>query len=458
METKTLLHDAACEQNVLGVMLLYPDTFNQSVDLLTADCFYTPINRAIYQCIGAVVANGDTPDSVAVWAYMQKHPPQGIDFQDTYLCECMQSVASEVTFSQNCLRLAELHRRRMLYQVGVTLTSAGTSEVGITDEIKAQALEKLQAIDEAPTTSVKSVNEAIQSVTEIVEANISGTRSIGIPTGFQYLDYMGGMQETDLWIIAAEFSQGKSALALDVARNAARAGYPCAFYSTEMLSTQLAARLLAAESGIPSRTILQNPLADETLSMYDKAIGQLEKLPIFFDDTSTLSVERIISSIRSLARKKGIKVAFVDYLQVLQTNEKSIVRTEEQFFGLAARKFKNLAKELQICIVLISQISRSNEVEPTLSRIRGSGQITEAADVVLLIYRPEVYGKRYSGERINVSTRGTAQIKLAKGRNIGTGDFICGFDAPTTHFHDLETIPQYQEGECFTPTNEDRPF
>ena len=244
-------------------------------------------------------------------------------------------------------------------------------------------------------------------------------------------------------------------MALDFCMNAARQGYAVAFYSTEMLSTQLTARLLAAKTGISSRIMQQSPLSPEQMKKYDEAIREVEALSIFFDDTSTLSVEKISSSIRSLVRKQGVKVAFIDYLQVLQTNEKSLNRTEEQFFGVVARKFKNLAKELQITIVLLSQIARSKDTtEPTLSRIRGSGQITEAADVVLLIYRPEVYGKNYSDHRINVSPEGTAQIKLAKGRNIGTGDFICGFDAATTHFYDLDTIPTLEIAKI----DEDRPF
>jgi replicative DNA helicase len=236
--------------------------------------------------------------------------------------------------------------------------------------------------------------------------------------------------------------------------NAASYDYPCAFYSTEMMSSQLTARLLAAKTGISSRTIIQSPLSAEQMKKYDEAIYEVGGLPIFFDDTSTLNVEKISSSIRSLVRKKSVKVAFVDYLQVLQTNEK-MNRTEEQFFGVVARKFKNLAKELQITIVLLSQIARSKDTtEPTLSRIRGSGQITEAADVVLLIYRPEEYGKAYTDHRINVDPSGTAQIKLAKGRNIGTGDFICGFDASTTHFYELTTIPTIGEAK----RDPDRPF
>ena len=169
-------------------------------------------------------------------------------------------------------------------------------------------------------------------------------------------------------------------------------------------------------------------------------------------------LERIIVSIRRLVLKHHVEVAFIDYLQVLQTNESGGKQTEEQFFGTVARKLKNLAKELNICIMLLSQLSRDKSTtEPTLSRLRGSGQIAEAADMVLLIYRPEMYGKGYSGVFHKVRPEGTALIRLAKGRNVGTGEFICGYDAPTTHFFELSRIPSTDD-PVTTPVEHERPF
>lgn len=462
-KAKTLLHDELCEQQVLGVLLSYNGYYGMFGDYCTEEAFSNPFNRYIFQCIGGVISEGKEPNITSVHEYTQKNPRKGVSEEENNLMafnisELINSVATSVTFEQNCMRLADLSRRRKMYVIGWQLINAGTSELGDTDDIKAKTLEELQALDDKPQTSVKSVKEALSSLNGIVESNISGTRTIGYPTGFSFLDEKGGMQPTDLWIIAAEFSQGKTSVALDFCLNAASAGYPAAFYSTEMMSTQLAARMVAGKSGISSRVIMQQPLNGENLTRFDQAIGKLEGLPIYFDDTSTLSVERIISSIRSMVRKRGVKIAFVDYLQTLQTNERNMKMTEEQFFGLTARKFKNLAKELQICIVLISQIARSKDTtEPTLSRIRGSGQISEAADVVLLVYRPEFYNKQYSGTRSKVSTKGTAQIKLAKGRNIGTGDFICGYNAPVTHFYELDSIPMV-DGATNTDSKEDDPF
>lgn len=450
---KQLLSDTECEKQVIGALLTV-EKYRECSEFLSGECFTSKIYRHIYKAIGSITDQGDRPDPISVYAYLQQHPREGVEVDITDIMAIQMAVATTATLDQNCRRLADLNQRRKMYVIGCRLAKAGTDEVEATDTIRDECVKDLQGLDETPQTTIKPISAAIRELDTIVQGNINGDHPRGIPTGFAYLDEKGGLQPTDLWIIAAEFSQGKTSLALDMCVNAASYGYPSAFYSTEMMSTQLTARLLSAKMVVSSRTILQSPLSPEQMKKYDEAIYEVGGLPIFFDDTSTLNVEKISSSIRSLVRKKGVKVAFVDYLQVLQTNEK-MNRTEEQFFGVVARKFKNLAKELQITIVLLSQIARSKDTtEPTLSRIRGSGQITEAADVVLLIYRPEMYGKAYADHRINVDPSGTAQIKLAKGRNIGTGDFICGFDASTTHFYELTTIPTIGE----IKHDPDRPF
>ena len=295
--------------------------------------------------------------------------------------------------------------------------------------------------------SILAMHRALDQLTVrpeavIIDGNRLGSRKKGIPTGFRKLDEKGGFQRSDLVVVAAEFSQGKTSLAIDFCVKAALGGHPCAFYSTEMTNEQLMARIMATQSGISSRVIMQEALTDEQTKVFGLAEQITRPLPIYFDDTATISIERIIVSIRQLVHKHHVEMVFIDYLQVLQTNESIGRQTEEQFFGIVARKLKNLAKELGICIVLLSQLSRDkNTTEPTLSRLRGSGQIAEAADMVLLIYRPEMYGKKYSGNHHLVQPEGTALIRLAKGRNVGTCEFICGYNAPTTHFFELSHIP-----------------
>lgn len=458
------VHDIKCEVSVLGVLISYPDAYDESTDILSKDVFYKPENQELYQIIKQLHDNGDKVDIIGVAAYVNQHPNKNCQLELSYLTECASSVVSSANFREHCLRLHDLYERRQLWLIGQKLINAGTSEIIDTVTLKQDVISAIQSLDDTPHASIVSVSDALKQLNEIVNNNMSGEQSRGIPTGFSYLDDRGGLCRGDLVVIAAEFSQGKTSLALDLSTSAARNNYPVAFYSTEMTNPQLSARIISAGSDgkIRANDIIHKALTQEQLNVFDKAVGRIESLPIFFDDTSTMSIERIISSIRMLVRKKGINLVCIDFLQVLQTNEKSMRQNEEQFYGMVTRKLKNLAKELNIAIVLLSQISRSkdNTTEPTLNRVRGSGQISEAADVILLIYRPELYKTKYSGEYSRVDPKGTALIKLAKGRNIGTGSFICGYDAKTTHFYELGTIPTINKNSTKREEEEDsdRPF
>ena len=308
MDTKELLHDERCEQQVLGVLLTYRDCYDQFQDYCTEEVFFNTTNRYLYGCISGVISDGKVPDITSLFEYTQKHPKPGCSEEEISsmlgtITDIACSVVSSVTFEQNCMRLADLYSRRIMSLVGQELFFAGISEMGDTDEIKTKAIEKLQSIDERPQTSILSIKEALITLNEIVNDNISGTRTAGYPTGFKFLDEKGGMQPNDLWVIAADSSQGKTSLAIDFAYNSASSGYAVAYYSTEMQSTQLVSRMVAGRSGISSQIIMQKPLKGEYLSKFDKTIGKLEWLPIYFDDTSTLSVVSVtVAPVLDLSR------------------------------------------------------------------------------------------------------------------------------------------------------------
>lgn len=263
----------------------------------------------------------------------------------------------------------------------------------------------------------------------------------GTPTGFDKIDgKTGGLQKSDLIIIAGETSAGKTSMAVSMMKNAAIAGAKIAMYSMEMKKEQITSRIISMISGIPSNVILYSPLSGMQLENVDRAVDTVSKMQIYFDDRSTSNIDTIISSIRQMKFKNGIDGAVVDYLQILNVNMKG--SNKEQQMGEVARRLKNLAKDLDIWIIALSQMNRDNlNPVPTLARLRDSGQIAEAADIVMLIYRPEVKGKRYPDEFSDVDTKGTAMIDIAKGRNIGLLKFICGFNAASTHFYDLNIIP-----------------
>ena len=198
-------------------------------------------------------------------------------------------------------------------------------------------------------------------------------------------------------------------------------------------------------------------LTDSQIQAIDKRIGKLSGKSIYFDDRSTSNIDTIISSIRYMKLKFDIDGAIIDYLQILNVNMKGA--NKEQQMGDVARRLKNLAKELDIWIIALSQLNRDtmNPV-PTIARLRDSGQIAEAADVVILVYRPEYYDKsrRYPDPFSNASTEGTAMIDIAKGRNIGILRFICGFNAATTCFFNLDSVPL--SGCKTSDMEDDNPF
>ena len=179
---------------------------------------------------------------------------------------------------------------------------------------------------------------------------------------------------------------------------------------------------------------------DDELAKFDKQAERLNKLPIYYDDKSKTSFRRLCTSIRAMVRKHSIKMAFIDYLQILANGSSD---NREQLIGDMARELKRLAVELNICIVAISQLSRAKDKpEPTLMEMRGSGQIEEACDIAVLVYRPFVYGiERYKDGTL---TYGTAQLTIAKGRNIGLAQEVVEFNGELTYFYD-RTEPQEQQ-------------
>lgn len=435
-----MLKDKLCEEVVMGTLLKNGREWVENADLLAPELFTDPRLQAVYSAIKAVVDEGKAPDYMAVLAQLSKQ--RGNDIAIEELLAIGERDALD-TMRQQVLRLVELHRRREVWRIGQRMIQAGVDESEPIEAIQSQAVDQLSNLFSSASAEIQSIAQVATDYTRnTIQANREGRRLQGAPTGFTEIDQRGGLQPSDLFVIAADSSQGKSSLALNMAVNVAKNGYPCSYYSMEMTADQLFARILATETGLPSNILNTRPLTDEQLSRYTAASTSVASLPLYFDERSTSSLDAIISSIRTMAYRNHVKVAVVDYLQILNVNMKNV--NKEQQMADAARRFKNLAKELNICIILLSQLNRDRDnPQPSMARLRDSGQIAEAADVVLLIYRPEVYGSRYKypDELSKVSTSGTAMLHVCKGRNIGTFRFIVGFNAPLTMFHELEQLP-----------------
>lgn len=422
------------EKVVLGTLLSDSNILNDVRDVLPVDSFYITKHKEIYQAILNVADKGEHPDIITVFNECQRQK------YDISAYDVAQLSSNYTPFIQDHVGiLVEKYQRRKFFEIGALLQSNSYSELNDINQVLDDVKSRLDNIFTSNKDCVYTIKDAVQSVYDNIDKNMRGKAELtGSPTGFSLFDKRsGGLQTSDLIIIAADSSQGKTSLAIKLAMNC---GCPVAFYSMEMKKEQVAARMISIESGVPSNEILYSKLASGQIQMVDKGVARVIDIPVYFDDRSTSNIETILSSIRMMKIKYNIKGVIVDYLQILNVNMKG--SNKEQQMGDVARRLKNIAKDLDIWVIALSQLSRDRQnPAPSLSRLRDSGQIAEAADMVILIYRPEIYGEKYPEEFENKSTKDTAMIDVAKGRNIGLLKFLVGFDAKTTNFYELEDIP-----------------
>lgn len=455
-----LVNDLKAEQYVIGSLLVDPAAYTLVSQYLDEDCFYEPMCRDIWKAVDNMGKQGMPIDVISVSAELSK---QKSNVTALDLMNISAQIASSAHVEYHAIRLQDLGRRRKLWVVGQQLSKVGLSEEVLTADAHQEAIESIGGVFEK-ADGVFTLNDAMNSLNEIMVKNATvGGVTTGTKTGMERFDEKGGLQKSDLIIVAGETSQGKTSLALCMTRHAIENGAKVAFYSMEMTKEQLTARLLSAKTNIPANNILYSgSLAPSEIRMIDDARGKLPGENLFFDDKSTSNIDSILLSIRMLKMQKDIDGAVVDYLQILNVNSRSTSFSREQAMGDAARRFKNLAKELNIWIIAISQLSRdSNCPEPNLNRLRDSGQIGEAADVVILVYRAEYYNRAYPApfdNKDDYPTDGTAMIDVAKGRNIGTFKFFMGFNKNTTNFFKTNLINEDVQVPFEKPEETDAPF
>jgi replicative DNA helicase len=459
-QNQPLVNDPKAEQYVIGSLLVDPTAYTLVSQYLDEDCFYDPMCRDIWKAVDNMGKQGMPIDVISVSAELSK---QKSNVTALDLMNISAQIASSAHVEYHAIRLQDLGRRRKLWVVGQQLSKVGLSEEILTADAHQEAIESIGGVFEK-ADGVFTLDDAMNSLNEIMVKNATvGGVTTGTKTGMERFDEKGGLQKSDLIIVAGETSQGKTSLALCMTRHAIENGAKVAFYSMEMTKEQLTARLLSAKTNIPANNILYSgSLAPSEIRMIDDARGKLPGENLFFDDKSTSNIDSILLSIRMLKMQKDIDGAVVDYLQILNVNSRSTSFSREQAMGDAARRFKNLAKELNIWIIALSQLSRdSNCPEPNLNRLRDSGQIGEAADVVILVYRAEYYNRAYPApfdNKDDYPTDGTAMIDVAKGRNIGTFKFFMGFNKNTTNFFKTNLINEDVQVPFEKPEEADAPF
>jgi replicative DNA helicase len=410
------------EKLVLG-SLIKSDCWDE-VSFLTEDCFSSATNREIFKGIKKIIDRGEKPDILFI-RYETEIPVSSI-------------VDLPMTFDV-------YPHARVIQEAAQKNKLTSTLESLKPDDSIEEMIAKINLSIEQVLTNreekIRTLKDATEDVIGIINDNIKG-KTRGVKTGFTELDrHTGGLHPGDFTIIAARESMGKTSFALNIAKNVASHGAKVAFYSLEMNDVQLTSRIISSVSGLSSKEILYRSMSNEMIKEFDKGVGKIQDLEIYFDDRSTSSIDTIVQSIRKMVFKYGISIVFIDYLQTIPMTSK--VSSKEQFIGHMAHRLKNLAEELNIGITALSQLNRQNgDNPPALSDLRESGQIAEAADNVMLLYRPEVYGRSYPAPFASTSTQGTALINFAKGRNVGITKFILGFKPEQTLFYNLDELPE----------------
>ncbi|MDE6716561.1 MAG: DNA helicase [Muribaculaceae bacterium] len=434
------IKDLECEKMVIASIISSYNSMADCESILDEECFYDLHHQEIYRAVRTVYNSGSSISIVSINAELAK---MGSMVEPIELTKILYETPIDLYPQTLSLRLRDLSYRRKLWEIGMKLISESGIETFPLEMIHNSAKEGIDSLFENLTCDVITLSDAYREVQEqmLINQDREPGKIIGSRTGFPWIDNNGGFTGPDLIIIGAETSQGKTSFATSVILNAIKTGEKIAFYSMEMTPKQLASRIASMQSGINSKQILNGSLELNDIYRIDAGMEAFDMNNLFFDGRSTASLDSIMSSIRQLKKKYDIKGACVDYLQLVNVSVPKKVLTREQEVAKVARDLKNLAKELNIWIIAISQLSRGDRGNPipTMAMLRDSGQIEQAADMIILLYRPQ-NGRSFPSPYENIPTVGRCLVNIAKGRNIGTGEFICGFRPQNTLFFPLSPL------------------
>lgn len=442
-ETNGQLYDSEQERKIVGLFLtgMHNGTFPQCATILTNEDFEDMFCRDVWQVMQALGKDHKPVDMASVAA---RAPSLGITLEAPDLATAADNSGRIDSPTEIAAYLANMSTRRKL-QHGLMKAAMNLNDLD--RHIEDIVADARQAIDNNVMRTDTDVTnmQVYRETVEEWQARANGTTVDGIMTGFHYIDRAGGLQPSDLDIIAGRTSQGKTSLALAMALNAAKAGTAVAFFSLEMSLKQLFMRLTAMESGVASNRLQYSRLDDATFQIAFEHAAKLAPMPIYYDGTRASNIRLIEASIRRMKLNYGIKLVVVDYAQLL-TNPG--VRERREVVGGSADSLKRLAVELDICVILVSQLRRvspGESPEPAIAQLKESGNLENAADNIYLVYRPEMYKTTYtdklSDQWSRYDPKGTGLVIHGKARNTGIGEFMLAFDGELTRWSDLTTPP-----------------
>ncbi len=421
------------EEQVLGAMLLEKEAIAKVIEILDEDAFHADYHRKIYQAILAMFDHSEPVDTITLSEELRRRGHLELVGGEPYLVELTMKVTSAANVEYHARIVLEKALMRTLIATTSTIAARAFSPTEDPFDLLDEAEQSIFQISEKRLKkNFVSMHKAVHDTIELLEG-VHGKHSgvTGVPTGFPELDSLtGGWQNSDLVIIAGRPSSGKTAFALTVSRNAAlHSEKPTGvgIFSLEMSTQQLVMRLLCAEAEVDAHAVRTGRLPEEEWKQLSRAAGRLAGSNIFIDDTAALGILELRAKARRLKTERNVGLIVVDYLQLMQ-GPKNAENREKEISGIS-RSLKALAKELNIPVIALSQLSRAVESRtdrrPILSDLRESGAIEQDADVVAFVHRPEMYTDPNSEEYREVG--GQADIIVGKQRNGPIGDVKLSF-------------------------------
>ncbi|MBC7641783.1 MAG: replicative DNA helicase [Flavobacterium sp.] len=459
------------EEAVLGAMMIDKIGVGEVIDLLQPDAFYKDAHKHIFEAIYQLFVDTQPVDLLTVSSQLKKNAKLDLAGGDLYLIQLTQKISSSAHIEFHSRIILQKFIQRSLIRISSEIIEASYDETtdvfDLLDSAESKLYEVTQGnIKRSSETAQSLVLQAKKRIEEI--ANKEGLS--GIASGFDKLDKLtSGWQPSDLIIIAARPGMGKTAFVLSMARNIAiDFGHPVAIFSLEMASVQLITRLISSETGLSSEKLRTGKLEPNEWIQLNTKVKNLEKAPLFIDDSPSLSIFDLRAKCRRLASQHGIKLIIVDYLQLMTaggSNGKS-GGNREQEISTISRNLKALAKELAVPVIALSQLSRAVETRsttskrPLLSDLRESGAIEQDADIVSFIYRPEYYKLDEWDDEEASPTAGQAEFIIAKHRNGSLENIRLKFIGNLGKFDNLE---DYSSGDDYLPSTmntaqDDNPF
>lgn len=408
------------EQAVLGAILLEKDTLITISDILAAEDFYRVAHQKIYKAMLNISETGEPVDLITLTAELQKNKLLEEIGGITYLTDLVNAVPTAANAEYYAKIVEEKAIIRRLIKAATEIASTSYSSSEEVSELVGIAERRILEI------SQKRINNGFVSIKDILEETIDQIEYLhnnsgevtGTTSGFSDLDKMTlGFQKSDLIIVAARPSVGKTAFALNVAQNVAcRGKLPVAIFSLEMAASQLVQRMISSEGNLDSHKLRTGKLDDSDWNKLTVALSTLSEAPIYIDDTPGINIFDIRSKARRLKIEKGLNLIIIDYLQLI--NVRGRLDNRQQEITEISRQLKSIARELEVPVIALSQLSRAVEQRqdkrPMLSDIRESGSIEQDADIVTFLYREDYYDPETENKNI-------VEIIIAKHRNGPTG-------------------------------------